>query len=36
MLDAFFVVSCICFAVIPTILMMRKPREHPKEPVDVP
>jgi DHA2 family multidrug resistance protein len=35
MLDVFFLVSCICFAVIPIILIMRKPHEHSDEPVDV-
>jgi hypothetical protein len=34
MMDVFFVVACICFAVIPLVFIMRRPPEHGGDPVD--
>ena len=34
MMDVFFVVACICFAVIPLVFIMRRPPEQGGDPVD--
>lgn len=35
MVDVFFLVSCVCFAIIPIVFIMRRPKGHSGGPVDL-